>query len=299
MNTLIVICGPTASGKTKAAIEVAKAFDAEIISADSRQFYREIPIGTAAPNRDELSEIKHHFVGFLSVEDTYNVSDYESDVIKFLNEYFKRKKTAVMVGGSGLFIDAVCNGLDEMPDVDASVREKVTRLFDEGGIVKLQTELARLDPDFFAVVDKNNPRRLQRALEVSLQTGLPYSSFRTEKKVHRDFNIVKLAIRCERNILIDRINKRVDEMMKNGLLDEAKMMFPKRHLNSLNTVGYKELFEYFDGKISLEEAVEKIKTSTRQYAKRQMTWLRKKTDCQWFELVNLTSVIQCLKDNLA
>lgn len=278
---------------------MAKAFDAEIISADSRQFYREIPIGTAAPNRDELSEIKHHFVGFLSVEDTYNVSDYESDVIKFLNKYFKRKKTAVMVGGSGLFIDAVCNGLDEMPDVDASVREKVTRLFDEGGIVKLQTELARLDPDFFAVVDKNNPRRLQRALEVSLQTGLPYSSFRTEKKVHRDFNIVKLAIRCERNILIDRINKRVDEMMETGLLDEAKMMFPKRHLNSLNTVGYKELFEYFDGKISLEEAVEKIKTSTRQYAKRQMTWLRKKTDCQWFELVNLTSVIQCLKDNLA
>lgn len=278
---------------------MAKAFDAEIISADSRQFYREIPIGTAAPNRDELSEIKHHFVGFLSVEDTYNVSDYESDVIKFLNEYFKRKKTAVMVGGSGLFIDAVCNGLDEMPDVDASVREKVTQLFDEGGIVKLQTELARLDPDFFAVVDKNNPRRLQRALEVSLQTGLPYSSFRTEKKVHRDFNIVKLAIRCERNILIDRINKRVDEMMKNGLLNEAKMMFPKRHLNSLNTVGYKELFEYFDGKISLEEAVEKIKTSTRQYAKRQMTWLRKKTDCQWFELVNLTSVIQCLKDKLA
>lgn len=299
MNTLIVICGPTASGKTKAAIEVAKAFDAEIISADSRQFYREIPIGTAAPNKDELSEIKHHFVGFLSVEDTYNVSDYESDVIKFLNEYFKRKKTAVMVGGSGLFIDAVCNGLDEMPDVDASVREKVTRLFDEGGIVKLQTELARLDPDFFAVVDKNNPRRLQRALEVSLQTGLPYSSFRTEKKVHRDFNIVKLAIRCERNILIDRINKRVDEMMETGLLNEAKMMFPKRHLNSLNTVGYKELFEYFDGKISLEEAVEKIKTSTRQYAKRQMTWLRKKTDCQWFELVNLTSVIQCLKDKLA
>lgn len=299
MNTLIVICGPTASGKTKAAIEVAKAFDAEIISADSRQFYREIPIGTAAPNKDELSEIKHHFVGFLSVEDTYNVSDYESDVIKFLNEYFKRKKTAVMVGGSGLFIDAVCNGLDEMPDVDASVREKVTRLFDEGGIVKLQTELARLDPDFFAVVDKNNPRRLQRALEVSLQTGLPYSSFRSEKKVHRDFNIVKLAIRCERNILIDRINKRVDEMMETGLLNEAKMMFPKRHLNSLNTVGYKELFEYFDGKISLEEAVEKIKTSTRQYAKRQMTWLRKKTDCQWLELVNLTSVIQYLKDKLA
>lgn len=278
---------------------MAKAFDAEIISADSRQFYREIPIGTAAPNKDELSEIKHHFVGFLSVEDTYNVSDYESDVIKFLNEYFKRKKTAVMVGGSGLFIDAVCNGLDEMPDVDASVREMVTQLFDEGGIVKLQTELARLDPDFFAVVDKNNPRRLQRALEVSLQTGLPYSSFRTEKKVHRDFNIVKLAIRCERNILIDRINKRVDEMMETGLLNEAKMMFPKRHLNSLNTVGYKELFEYFDGKISLEEAVEKIKTSTRQYAKRQMTWLRKKTDCQWFELVNLTSVIQCLKDKLA
>ena len=299
MNTLIVICGPTASGKTKAAIEVAEAFDAEIISADSRQFYREIPIGTAAPNKDELSEIKHHFVGFLSVEDTYNVSDYESDVIKFLNEYFKRKKTAVMVGGSGLFIDAVCNGLDEMPDVDASVREKVTRLFDEGGIVKLQTELARLDPDFFAVVDKNNPRRLQRALEVSLQTGLPYSSFRSEKKVHRDFNIVKLAIRCERNILIDRINKRVDEMMETGLLNEAKAMYPKRHLNSLNTVGYKELFEYFDGEISLEEAVEKIKISTRQYAKRQMTWLRKKTDYQWFELNDLTSVIQWLKEKLA
>ena len=299
MNTLIVICGPTASGKTKAAIEVAKAFDAEIISADSRQFYREIPIGTAAPTEDELREIKHHFVGFLSVEDIYNVSNYEGDVISFLNEYFKYKKTAVMVGGSGLFIDAVCNGLDEMPDVDASVREKVTRLFDEGGIVKLQTELARLDPDFFAVVDKNNPRRLQRALEVSLQTGLPYSSFRTKKKAHRDFNIVKLAIKCDRNSLIDRINKRVDEMMKNGLLDEAKAMYPKRHLNSLNTVGYKELFEYFDGEISLEEAVEKIKISTRQYAKRQITWLRKETDYQWFELNDLTSVIQWLKEKLA
>lgn len=278
---------------------MAKAFDAEIISADSRQFYREIPIGTAAPTEDELREIKHHFVGFLSVEDVYNVSDYEQDVISFLKEYFKDRKTAVMVGGSGLFIDAVCDGLDEMPDVDAAVRGKVTRLFEEGGIVKLQTELARLDPDFFAVVDKNNPRRLQRALEVSLQTGLPYSSFRTKKKARRDFNIEKFAIKCDRNILIDRINRRVDEMMKNGLLDEAKKMYPKRHLNSLNTVGYKELFEFFDGKTSLEEAVERIKTSTRQYAKRQMTWLRKKTDYQWFELENLNEVIQRLEEKLA
>lgn len=291
---LIVLAGPTASGKTATAIKLAKAFDAEIISADSRQFYKELSIGTAAPTAEELAQVKHHFVHNLSIEDKYDVADYERDVLSFLKQYFKTKDIAIMTGGSGLFIDAVCNGLDEMPDISEEVRNRVSKMLEADGIEGLQREVERVDNDYFQVVDKQNPRRLQRALEVYYQTGKPYSTFRQRNVAKRDFDIVKLAILWDRDKLIERINQRVDMMMQQGLLDEVKSVYPKRHLNSLNTVGYKELFDYIDGKCTLEQAVEQIKINTRQYAKRQMTWLRKNNDYQWFTIDEVEIIIENL-----
>ena len=292
---LIVLAGPTASGKTAMAIKLAKAFDAEIISADSRQFYKELSIGTAAPTAEELAQVKHHFVHNLSIEDKYDVADYEKDVMLYLKNYFKNHNIAVMTGGSGLFIDAVCNGLDEIPDISEEIRAKVTKMLEEGGIEALQKEVERVDNEYFKIVDKQNPRRLQRALEVYYQTGRPYSTFRQGNAVKRDFNIIKLAILWDRDKLIERINKRVDLMMQQGLLEEVKSVYPKRHLNSLNTVGYKELFDYLDGKCTLEQAVEQIKINTRQYAKRQMTWLRKRNDYQWFTAEQTDDMVTYVK----
>lgn len=295
---LIVLAGPTASGKTATAIKLAKALDAEIISADSRQFYKELSIGTAAPTAEELSQVKHHFVHNLSIEDKYDVADYERDVLSFLKQYFKTKDIAIMTGGSGLFIDAVCNGLDEMPDISEEVRNRVSKMLEADGIEGLQREVERVDNDYFQVVDKQNPRRLQRALEVYYQTGKPYSAFRQRNVAKRDFDIVKLAILWDRDKLIERINQRVDMMMQQGLLDEVKSVYPKRHLNSLNTVGYKELFDYLDGKCTLEQAVEQIKINTRQYAKRQMTWLRKNGDYQWFTIDEVDGIFNTLFEKL-
>ena len=291
---LIVLAGPTASGKTATAIKLAKAFDAEIISADSRQFYKELSIGTAAPTAEELAQVKHHFVHNLSIEDKYDVADYERDVLYFLKQYFNTKNVAIMTGGSGLFIDAVCNGLDEMPDISEEVRNRVSKMLEADGIEGLQREVERVDNDYFQVVDKQNPRRLQRALEVYYQTGKPYSTFRQRNVAKRDFDITKLAILWDRDKLIERINQRVDMMMQQGLLDEVKSVYQKRHLNSLNTVGYKELFDYLDGKCTLEQAVEQIKINTRQYAKRQMTWLRKNNDYQWFTIDEVEIIIENL-----
>ncbi len=280
-KTLIVIAGPTASGKTAFAIQLAKALDTVILSADSRQFYKEMSIGTAAPTEKELSQVQHYFVHHISIEDKYDVADYERDVLQLLDELFKTHDAVIMTGGSGLFIDAVCNGIDEMPNVQPEVRKKVEKLFDAGGLKALQDEVQHLDPEYFAIVDQQNPRRLQRALEVCYQTGQPFSSFRSGNTAPRDFNLVKYALLWDRQKLIERIDKRVDLMMEQGLLEEAKTLYPKRHLNALNTVGYKELFAYFDGQCTLEEAVEQIKIHTRQYAKRQMTWLRKDNGYQW------------------
>ena len=279
---LVVIAGPTASGKTAAAIKVAKALGTEIISADSRQFYKELPIGTAAPTPEEQSEVQHYMVHNLNVEDKYDVADYEQDVLDLLKKLFVNHDTVVLTGGSGLFIDAVCKGLDSIPDISEDVRNKVDELYKKGGLIALQNEVERLDPEYYNIVDKYNPRRLQRAVEVCYQTGLTYTSFRKNTVKQRDFKIIKVALLWERNELISRINLRVENMVKDGLLEEAKSMCSKRHLNSLNTVGYKELFEYFDGKVSLNEAIENIKINTRQYAKRQMTWLRKNNDYKWF-----------------
>ena len=279
---LVVIAGPTASGKTATAIKVAKALGTEIISADSRQFYKELPIGTAAPTPEEQSEVQHYMIHNLNVEDKYDVADYEQDVLDLLKKLFVNHDTVVLTGGSGLFIDAVCKGLDSIPDISEDVRNKVDELYKKGGLIALQNEVERLDPEYYNIVDKYNPRRLQRAVEVCYQTGLTYTSFRKNTVKQRDFKIIKVALLWERNELISRINLRVENMVKEGLLEEAKSMYPKRHLNSLNTVGYKELFEYFDGKVSLNEAIENIKINTRQYAKRQMTWLRKNNDYKWF-----------------
>lgn len=292
---LVVIAGPTASGKTATAIKVAKALGTVIISADSRQFYKELPIGTAAPTKKEQSEIQHYMIHNLSVEDKYDVADYENEVLTLLKKTFINHDTVVMTGGSGLFIDAVCKGLDSIPDISEETRDKVVKLYEEGGLNALQNEVQCLDPEYYKVVDKLNPRRLQRAVEVSYQTGLPYSSFRNNTAKVRDFKIIKVALLWDRNELISRINQRVENMISEGLLEEAKTMYPKRHLNSLNTVGYKELFEYFDGKISLNEAIEKIKIDTRQYAKRQMTWLRKNNDYQWFTIDKIPEMINYIK----
>ena len=288
---LVVIAGPTASGKTATAIKVAKALGTEIISADSRQFYKELPIGTAAPTPEEQAEVQHHMIHNLNVEDKYDVADYEQDVLNLLNQLFVNHDAVVLTGGSGLFIDAVCKGLDSIPDISEEVRNKVDELYKKGGLIALQNEVERLDPEYYSIVDKYNPRRLQRAVEVCYQTGLTYSSFRKNTVKQRDFKIIKVALLWERSELITRINKRVDIMINEGLVEEAKAMYPKRHLNSLNTVGYKEIFEHFDGKVSLDEATENIKINTRQYAKRQMTWLRKNNDYKWFTIDELDEML--------
>ncbi|MBQ6084025.1 MAG: tRNA (adenosine(37)-N6)-dimethylallyltransferase MiaA [Bacteroidales bacterium] len=293
---LIVLAGPTASGKTATAIKLAKALETDIISADSRQFYKELSIGTAAPTEEELSQVNHFFVHHLSIDDKYDVADYEKDVIFLLKHYFKTNDVIVMTGGSGLFIDAVCNGLDAMPDISEEIRNRVTKMLEIEGLEALQKEVERVDPEYFQIVDKQNPRRLQRALEVFYQTGKPYSTFRRKNVAKRDFDIIKLAIHWDRDKLIERINKRVDLMMEQGLLDEVKSVYPKRHLNSLNTVGYKELFDYLDGKCTLEQAVEQIKINTRQYAKRQMTWLRKNNDYKWFTIEEIDEMIDFCTD---
>ena len=288
-RTLIVIAGPTASGKTEAAIQVAKARHTEILNADSRQFYREMSIGTAAPTPKELLEVKHHFVQHISIFDSYDAGTYERDALQLLERLFLDHGSVVLTGGSGLFIDAVCNGIDAMPDIDPAVRQQVNALYQEQGLAALQEEVQHLDPEYYAIVDLKNPRRLQRALEVCLQTGQPYTAFRTRTTARRDFDIVKYALLWDRQELNNRINLRVERMLTQGLVDEARRLYPHRHLNALNTVGYKELFDYFDGKCSLGEAVEQIKLNTRHYAKRQMTWLRKDPSYRWVHPSELVS----------
>ena len=281
MKTLIVIAGPTASGKTATAIEVAKALNTVIINADSRQFYKEMSIGTAVPTPKELHEVKHYFVQHISILKDYDVATYEQDVMKLLKQLFMEHDQVVLTGGSGLFIDAVCKGIDAMPEIDKATRQQVERLFHDGGLSALQQEVQRLDPEYWRIVDQKNPRRLQRALEVCYQTGNTFTSFRTNTGTKRDFDIVKYALLWDKQQLYNRINLRVEQMLAQGLVEEARRLYPYRHRNALNTVGYKELFDYFDGKCSLDEAIEQIKLNTRHYAKRQMTWLRKDQEYNW------------------
>lgn len=282
-KTLIVLTGPTAIGKTELAIEVAKHFNTEIISADSRQFYKEMSIGIAKPTEAELQGVSHHFVGHLSVTDYYNVSRFEQDVLRLLDRLFKKHDYVVMAGGSGLYIDAVCHGIDEFPDADEKLRAKLNKTLAEQGIEALRQKLKELDPEYYKAVDRNNPKRLMRAIEVCMLTGKKYSELRKKESPERDFRILKIGLNTEREKLFERINRRVDKMIQAGLIDEVRSLEKYRHLNALNTVGYKEIFAFLDGIYSREKAIEKIKTNTRRYAKRQLTWFRRDEEIHWYE----------------
>lgn len=273
--TLIVITGPTGSGKTSLSLSVAKKLNCHILSADSRQLYREIPIGTAAPTIEELQEAPHHFVGTLGLEDYYSAAQYESDALSLLGQLWQENRYAVMCGGSMMYVDAVCRGIDELPTISAAIREKAMAIYEEGGLSLLQKTLQRLDPEYYEIVDKNNHKRLVHAIEIIMEAGVPYSSLRTGEVKQRDFRIVKVAINYEREQLFDRINRRVDKMIAEGLEEEARRVYHLRHLNSLNTVGYKEMFAYFDGTMDYETAIARIAKNTRVYAKKQLTWLKK------------------------
>lgn len=283
-KTLIVITGPTAVGKTELCINIAKRFGIPIINADSRQIFRTLTIGTAAPTEEQLQQVRHYFVGRLELNEYYSASMYEEEVLALLQELFKTSDYALLTGGSMMYIDAVCNGIDDIPTVDDDTRALMKKRLAEEGLESLCEELKRLDPEHYAIVDKQNPRRVVHALEICHMTGRTYTSFRTNQKQERPFRIIKIGLTREREKLYNRINQRVDDMMENGFLQEAKQLFPLRELNALNTVGYKELFTYLEGTWSLEEAVERIKGNTRRYARKQLTWYKKDPDMKWFTL---------------
>ena len=285
-NYLISIIGPTAIGKTSLAITLAQHFKTEIISGDSRQFYKEMNIGTAVPSVDELAQAPHHFIQHLSIEDSYSVGHFERDAIQLLDKLFQTHNIMILVGGSGLYIDAVTQGLDHFPTVKPDVRAMLTRLHQEQGMRALQQLLKAQDAIYYERVDLNNHQRIIRALEVCLSTGKPFSSFQKKAKPKRDFTTIKIGLQADRELIYDRINKRVDLMVQNGLVEEARILLSRKHLNALQTVGYRELFDYFEGRCSLEEAIDKIKINTRRFAKRQLTWYRKDTDVQWFDYRN-------------
>lgn len=279
---LIVLAGPTAVGKTGLGIAIAKRLHTEIISADSRQIYKELRIGTAVPSPDELAEVKHHFIQNISIHDSYNASRYEDDVNLLLRDLFLKHDRIILCGGSGLYIDAVCKGIDMLPSVNPGVRNKIQSQYDNEGIESLLEDLLKLDPESFNKIDLDNPKRVQKALEISIITGKPYSSFLTSTEKKRFYSIRKIALDMDREELYERINSRVIGMIKNGLAEEAKSLYPHRKINALNTVGYKELFEHFDGKYSLEDAIVRIQSNTRNYARKQLTWFRKDENTKWF-----------------
>ena len=293
---LIVVTGPTAVGKTDVAIQVAQHFGCDIVSADSRQFYRELQIGTAAPTEEQLRAVKHHFVGHVSVHDSYDVSKYETESMELLSRLFEKNPVVVLTGGSGLYIQAVCSGMDNLPDSEPEIRKELREKYENEGIEPLQVMLQQLDPEYYDQVDLANPNRLLRALEVCRGTGKPFSSFRKNLPVPRNFNIIKIGLDLPRAEIHNRINARVDQMMSDGLLEEARRFYPLRYLNALKTVGYKELFAYFDGDVSLEEAVENIKTNTRRYARRQITWFKKDKDFIWCE-PSISEVIERINES--
>ncbi len=295
-NFLIVIVGPTGVGKTRTAIEIAKHFGTEIISADSRQFYREMTIGTAVPPDDQLNRVKHHFIRFLSVTDYYSASLYERAVMELLPSLFAEHGIAVLTGGSGMYVDAVCSGIDDIPDIDPAIREKYNARYKREGITGLRTELRLLDPECFARIDLRNPKRLIRALEVIEATGRPYSSFLKGKKTTRSFSIIKIGLSKPRAELYREIDSRVDAMIENGLEYEARNLLQCRNLNSLRAVGYSEFFDYFEGKVPREKAIELIKRNSRRYAKRQMTWWSRDREVTWFSPDEFEMIISHIED---
>ena len=274
--------GPTAVGKTDVCLQVARQFDIPIINADSRQLFRELKIGTAAPTEEQMAQVKHYFVGSLSIGDYYSASMYEQDILQLLDTLFQDSDYALLSGGSMMYIDAVCNGIDDIPTVDNKMRDTLKRRLEEEGLEPLVEELHRLDPEHWAIVDRQNPRRVVHALEICLMTGKTYTSFRKAEKKERPFQIIKIGLNRDREELYHRINVRVDQMMAQGLLNEVRAMNEYRNVNALNTVGYKELFNYLDGLWTLDEAVERIKGNTRRYARKQLTWFKRDLQMRWF-----------------
>lgn len=293
-NILIAIAGPTAIGKTNFAIQLAKILQCEIISCDSRQFYKELTIGTAVPSTEELASVKHHFIQTHSVSELYTAGQFETDALLVVQELFKNNKYVIVVGGSGLYFNALLNGLDTFPKVSPDAKKEVQHIYDSQGLIGLQKKLQQLDSLYYQTVDQSNPRRMMRALEVCLSSGVPYSTFRTGKAAKRNFEVLKIGLEAPRVELYNRINSRVDLMLENGLLQEAKQVYDLRHLIALQTVGYKELFDFLDGKTSFEIAVEEIKKNTRRYAKRQLTWFKKDQEIRWIDFQ--TTIEQVLID---
>lgn len=293
-NTLITIVGPTAIGKTALSIELAKHFNADIISCDSRQFYKEMTIGTAVPEKHELAAAKHHFIQNRSIFENYNVGDFEKDALKKLDELFKKNAIQIMVGGSGLYVDAVLKGLDYFPKVDKTIREKLNKTLEEKGLTHLQNQLKALDIETYNNIAIDNPQRVIRALEICIGTETPYSTYKNKPKTKRNFNSIKIGLTADRDIIYNRINQRVDLMMANGLLDEAKSLYEFKHLNALQTVGYRELFSFFNGEFDKDFAISEIKKNTRRFAKRQLTWFRKDGAIIWFDFK--TSKNEILKE---
>ena len=291
---LIVLVGPTASGKTKLSIDIANLYDAEILSADSRQFYKELEIGTAKPNKVELSQVKHHFINNLSIHDNYSAGKYKTEVDSVLINYFKKNNYAVLVGGSGLFIDVVCNGIDDIPKVPNEVRNKVREYYKINGLNYIQNLLKQYDKKHYNVIDLSNPQRILRALEVCIYTKKPFSSFLIKKQQKNNFHLIKIGLNPPREMLYENINSRVDFMIKHGLIDEALNLVDFKNLNSLQTVGYKELFDFFDNKISEKEAIDLIKRNTKKYAKKQITWFKRDRDIKWFVKID-NSIFEYIK----
>jgi tRNA dimethylallyltransferase len=297
-KTLIVVVGPTAIGKTAMAIKLAQQFNTEILSADSRQFFREMKIGTAKPSEQELSEATHHFINSHGIGSLFSTGDFEVEALQVLEHVFQKNDVAIMVGGSGLYIDAVCNGLDKLPDIDMSIREDLNERFAREGISFVQQALQEYDPEYYNKVDQSNPQRMIRGVEFFLSTGQKLSSFLTKSKKERPFQILKIGLNTDRNLLYDRINNRVDEMLKAGLLNEVNNLQAFRNYNALNTVGYSEIFDYLDGNITLQEATNKIKQNTRRFAKRQLTWFRKDQSTKWFEPNQTAEILAYIQQNL-
>ncbi len=291
-KTLIVITGPTAVGKTALCLDVAKHFHIPVINADSRQIFRELKIGTATPTEEQMQQVHHDFVGILGLDDYYSASLFEQQVLELLGRQFLTSDYALMAGGSMMYIDAVCNGIDDIPTIDDQTRTMMKQRLADEGLEALCEELRQRDPEYYEIVDRQNPRRVVHALEICLMTGKTYTSFRKREKRQRPFSIIKIGLNRPREELYERINRRVDQMMADGLLEEAKALYPKRHLNALNTVGYKELFDYIDGRWPLEEAVERIKGNTRRYARKQLTWFKKDESIRWFHPDETETIIK-------
>ena len=300
MNTLLVITGPTAVGKTDLCLEIAESRGIPVINADSRQIYRDMPIGTAAPTAAQMQRVKHYFVGTLALDEYYNASMYEQDVMTLLSQMFEGKDNALamMTGGSMMYIDAVCNGIDDIPTIRDDIRQLYKDRLATEGLDPLLAELKTLDPEYYDIVDKCNPRRVVHGLEICRQTGTTYTSFRIRERKQRPFRIVKIALNRPRDILYKRINSRVDMMIAEGLEEEARRLYPLRHLNALNTVGYKEMFKYIDGEWTLDEAVERIKGNTRRYARKQQTWYKKDDDIVWFDAAEREHILNFISDTV-